>query len=101
MGKTDRTRPWWVRMADRPMTTCVPVHDHRHGVCTLPDEITPDSASTSHRTSGCHWGGSERHPIRRETRAGRREWFHFRRGSRRRDRRRARRELRECRGGER
>ncbi|GAA3128362.1 hypothetical protein [Streptosporangium carneum] len=100
MSKTDKTRPWWVRMADTPMVTCLPAHDHRFGPCTLPNEITADSASLSHRTGGCHWsatpyayywfgyghGGWEGSCIRRE--------------ERRRDRHRARRELRAYRGEE-
>jgi hypothetical protein len=45
MSKTDKTRPWWVRLADKPMVTCLPVHDHRFGLCTLPDKITAESAS--------------------------------------------------------
>jgi hypothetical protein len=81
MSKTDKTRPWWVRVADAPMLTCVPVHDHRFGPCTLPDEITAASASVSYRPSGCYWratdyfafegginGGRERHYLRREQR---------------------------------
>ena len=48
MSKTDKTRPWWVRIADAPMVTCAPVHDHRFGPCTLRDEITAVSASVSY-----------------------------------------------------
>ncbi|GAA2083832.1 hypothetical protein [Actinomadura alba] len=58
MSKTDKTRPRWVRMADAAMVTCLPVHDHRFGPCTLPDEITADNASLSHRTSGCYWSAT-------------------------------------------
>ncbi|WP_433272232.1 hypothetical protein ACQPZF_15830 [Actinosynnema sp. CS-041913] len=95
MSRTDKTRPHWVRMADAPMVTCVPVHDHRTGPCTLPDEITADSVSVGYPKAGCHWvatayfwwgcGGSD----------GCRECtgYHFRREERRRSRHRARREL--------
>lgn len=58
MSRTDKTRPWWVKMNDAPMVTCAPRHDHRFGPCTLPDEITAETASASHRTSGCYWGST-------------------------------------------
>ncbi|MET7466621.1 hypothetical protein [Nonomuraea sp. NPDC005501] len=93
MSKTDKTRPWWVRMADAPMVTCLPVHDHRFGPCTLPGEITADSASLSHRTSGCRWGPAP-YVFGCGTRGGSREWYYFRREERRRSRHQARRELR-------
>jgi hypothetical protein len=53
MSKTDKTRPWWVRMADAPGVTCVPAHDHRFGSCTLPDKITAANASLSFRRGRC------------------------------------------------
>ncbi|MFG1749097.1 hypothetical protein [Streptosporangium sandarakinum] len=98
MSKTDKTRPWWVRMADAPMVTCLPVHDHRFGHCTLPDEITAGSASLSRRAAGCHWGGPAHYVFGNLTRGGNREWYHLRREERRRSRHRARRELRGYRG---
>ncbi|MFF4418286.1 hypothetical protein ACFYY8_37640 [Streptosporangium sp. NPDC001559] len=94
MSKTDKTRPWWVRMAETPMVTCLPVHDHRFGPCTLPDEITADSVSQSVRTTGCHWGAPAGLWFGHTGRGGYREWHYFLRQERRRDRRRARRELR-------
>ncbi|MEV1167631.1 hypothetical protein [Nonomuraea sp. NPDC049784] len=94
MSKTDKTRPWWVRMADAPMMTCLPVHDHRFGLCTLSDEITADSASMSHRTSGCYWGATDHYLFGCGSLGGGREWHHFRREERRRSRHQARRELR-------
>ncbi|MBB2914436.1 hypothetical protein FHS43_005748 [Streptosporangium becharense] len=94
MSKTDKTRPWWVRMADAPMATCLPVHDHRLGACTLPDEITADSASLSHRTSGCHWSTTAYAYHRFGFGDGGREGSCLRREERRRSRHRARRELR-------
>jgi hypothetical protein len=87
MSRTDKTRPWWVRMADEPMVTCVPVHDHRFGECTLPGEITADSA----RPAGCHWTTSFDRIGRVD---GAREWYFIRREDRRRSRRGARREIR-------
>lgn len=94
MSKTDKTRPWWVRMAEIPMVTCRPVHDHRFGRCTLPAE----GASRWHRTSGCHWAPHAGQVLRGDSRSEGREWAHFRREDRRRDRRQARRELRTSRG---
>jgi hypothetical protein len=93
MSKTDKTRPWWVRVAGAPMMTCVPVHDHRFGPCTLPDEITADSASVSYRTSGCYWRATDRYVFGGGVSGGR-EWSDFRRQERRRSRHQTRRELR-------
>ncbi|SEG82631.1 hypothetical protein SAMN04489712_11553 [Thermomonospora echinospora] len=94
MSKTDKTRPWWVGMADAPMVTCVPVHDHRFGPCTLPDEITADSASLNRRTSGCHWHATTYFLFDCGGVGGGREWYHIRRQERRRSRHQARRKLR-------
>ncbi|GAA3150395.1 hypothetical protein GCM10010466_46930 [Planomonospora alba] len=94
MSKTDKTRPWWVRMADAPMVTCVPEHDHRFGPCTLPDEITADSASVNYRASGCHWRATAYYVFDLGGVSGGREGCRLRRQERRRDRHRARRELR-------
>ncbi|GGL50467.1 hypothetical protein [Planomonospora parontospora] len=93
MSKTDKTRPWWVRMADAPMVTCVPVHDHRFGSCTLPDEITADSASLNHCTSGCHWRATAYYVFDCGGVGGGREGYHLRRQERRRSRHQARCEL--------
>ncbi|ROP42663.1 hypothetical protein [Saccharothrix texasensis] len=100
MSRTDKTRPWWVRLAEAPMVTCVPVHDHRSGVCTLPEAVTADNAAPTRRAAGCHWGGTARHPIWRDTKGSHREWRRMRREDRRRDRHRARRELRTGHGEE-
>ncbi|AHH99071.1 hypothetical protein GCM10010174_68340 [Kutzneria viridogrisea] len=94
MSKTDKTRPWWVRIADEPMVTCVPAHNHRFGPCTLPDEITADSASLWPLPSGCYWLATDHFLFDCGGTSGGREWYHFRRQERRRDRRQARRELR-------
>ncbi|WP_128375918.1 hypothetical protein [Streptomyces cavernae] len=99
MSKTDKTRPWWVRMADAPTVTRVAMHDHRFGPCTLPDDITPDSASLSHRTSGgCYWSATAYAYHLFGYGEGGREWYLFRRETRRRSRHRTRRELRAQRG---
>jgi hypothetical protein len=81
MSKTDKTRPRWVRMADVPLVTCVPVHDHRFGPCTLPDEVTPDS--TNWRRGGCYWGAPGYHVLVCETRGGSQEGYYIRREDRR------------------
>ncbi|MFF5260481.1 hypothetical protein ACFY4C_16165 [Actinomadura viridis] len=95
MSKTDKTRPWWVGMADVPMLTCVPVHDHRYGPCTLPEEITAGTSSLNRSgKSGCYWGATDHYLFDCGALSGGREWAHFRREERRRSRRQARRELR-------
>ncbi|MFC7385129.1 hypothetical protein [Sphaerisporangium rhizosphaerae] len=98
MSKTDKTRPWWVRIADAPMVTCRAVHDHRFGPCTLPDEITAATVDLDNRTGGCHWRAGIYFWVCYGGDDGSREWAYFRRQERRRDRRQARRELRAYRG---
>jgi hypothetical protein len=99
MSKTDKTRPWWVGMADAPMVTCVPEHDHRWGPCTLPDEITADSARSGYRTSGCYWRATDYWKYDCGGVSGGPEWTFFCRQERRRSRHQARRELRAYHGG--
>jgi hypothetical protein len=82
-----------VRIADAPMLTCAPEHDHRFGPCTLPDEITSSSASVAYRTSGCYWRATDYYVFGGGVSGGR-EWHYSRREERRRSRRQARRELR-------
>ena len=94
MSRTDKTRPWWVQMVDAPGSTCMPVHDHRWGPCSLPDEITPVRAHASARLSGCRWDGTADYWIRRRESHGYREWAFMRRQDRRRNRRQARRAVR-------
>lgn len=94
MSKTDKTRPLWVRVADTPGVTCVAVHDHRSGVCTLPDEVTAAGIAKS----GCRWGSAGYHRTGCPSTACGREWSQIRREERRRDRRLARRALRAYRG---
>ncbi|GAA1595497.1 hypothetical protein [Actinoplanes couchii] len=92
MSRTDKTRPWWVQMADAPMVACRPVHDHRFGPCTLPDEI--DRYTTAGRPGGCYWGITMSYWFRRRESHGYREASLYCREQRRRDRHRARRDLR-------
>ncbi|MFG1699869.1 hypothetical protein [Nonomuraea sp. NPDC049309] len=94
MSKTDKTRPWWVKMADAPMVYCRPVHDHRDGACTLPGRIDRESASLSRRLSGCYWQATGTFLFGEGRLNGGREWALYRRETRRRERRQARRELR-------
>jgi hypothetical protein len=86
MSRTDKTRPWWVQLADEPMVACRPVHDHRFGPCTLPTEITADSVPTVAGRHGCHWGATRSYAVRRCESRGHREWGLFRRAERRRSR---------------
>ncbi|WP_433043850.1 hypothetical protein [Dactylosporangium sp. CS-033363] len=95
MSRTDKTRPWWVQMADAPMRACRPVHDHRFGPCTLPAEISPVTAALGEKRAGCHWGGTASYWFRRCERRGAREWSAFCRAERRRERHEARRALRQ------
>ncbi|MFI7601443.1 hypothetical protein [Actinoplanes sp. NPDC049681] len=95
MSRTDTTRPRWVRIADAPMTTCIPAHDHRAGPCALPAKITAESASP--HPGRCHWTSTASFD-RLRTDDGGREWYHYRHAERRLDRHRVRRQLRACRG---
>lgn len=94
MSKTDKTRPWWVRMADEPMVNCRPAHNHRFGPCTLPTEITAASACLGQRLTGCYWRATDHFLYDCGGVTGGREAYHFHREARRRDRREARRALR-------
>jgi hypothetical protein len=94
MSKTDKTRPWWVGMAEKPGVTCVAVHDHRFGPCTLPAEVTAESASLNRNERGCYWGATDHFLFDYGPLNGGREWYTFRRETRRRNRHEARRELR-------
>ena len=102
MSRTDKTRPGWVRMADAPGVTCVDVHDHRFGPCTLPDEITPAGVRLCYHRSGCYWSGTAYFLNGLDPTDGCRECtgYHYRRQERRRSRHRARRELRAWNGGD-
>jgi hypothetical protein len=96
MSKTDKTRPFWVRMADTPGLTSVPVHDHRFGPCTLPDRIHADTRSDDAAHARCFWGSGGYHVIGCPSDGGScsREWQAYRREANRRDRYQARRALR-------
>ncbi|WP_250034517.1 hypothetical protein [Paractinoplanes maris] len=90
MSRTDKTRPWWVQLADAPGVSCKPVHDHRFGPCTLPRVVEP----RRERRGGCFWAGSAAFRVRRCESHGHVEWNLLRRQERRRRRHQARRELR-------
>ena len=98
MSRTDKTRPWWVQMVDAPGSTCLPLHDHRWGPCTLPPEIAPVRVLVRTRLRGCRWSGTSAYWVRRLESHGSREWAFMRREDRRRDRREARRALRDWNG---
>jgi hypothetical protein len=99
MSRTDKTRPGWVRVADAPGVTCVDVHDHRFGRCTLPEGITAEGVSLCFRR-GCYWGGTAYFLNGLDPSDGCRECtgYHYRRAERRRSRHQIRRELRGWRG---
>jgi hypothetical protein len=94
MSRTDKTRPRWVKMADRPMVTCRPEHDHRFRPCTLPEQINADTAPIYRPTKGCYWVVTDQ--LASMVHNGCRECtgYYFRREDRRRSRHHARRELR-------
>jgi len=94
MSRTDKTRPLWVQIADLPMVTCVPHHDHRYGPCTLPGELTVDTVVASWPVSGCHWRPNGYYLYNLSNGCRECTGYYFRRDERRRDRQRARRELR-------
>jgi hypothetical protein len=60
MSRTDKTRPRWVKMADQPMVTARPRHDHRFGPCTLPDRIDAATAPVIRPAAGCCWEATDR-----------------------------------------
>jgi hypothetical protein len=80
-------------MADKPMVTGTPVHDHRFGPCTLPTRITPETASLNHRRGSCHWSGTATFNCARHDN-GAREWNNIRRADRRHSRHQTRQALR-------
>ena len=98
MSRTDKTRPRWVRMAETPGVTSVPVHDHRFGPCTLPDMISADTTATDTPRGRCYWAHGGYHVLGCDGGSCSRERQVYRREANRRDRYRARRELRAYRG---
>lgn len=48
MSKTDKTRPWGIRLKDEPRWL-VPNHDHRTGTCDLPE------VAELHAGDRCRW----------------------------------------------
>jgi hypothetical protein len=98
MSRTDKTRPWWVKMADRPMVTCRPEHDHRFGPCTLPERINADTAPIYRPRKGCYWVVTDHFASMVHNGCRECTGYYFRREDRRRSRHQARRELRAYRG---
>jgi hypothetical protein len=47
-------------MADKPMVTCRPEHDHRFEPCTLPQKINADTAPIYRPAEGCYWVVTDR-----------------------------------------
>jgi len=98
MSRTDKTRPWWVKLAERPMVTCRPQHDHRFGACTLPDRIDATAAPVIRPARGCYWVVTARYADTMHNGCRECTGYYFRRDERRRSRHETRRELRGCRG---
>ena len=95
MSRTDKHRPYWVRLADAPLRTSQAHHDHRYGPCTLPDEVSAQSVEPVRR--GCYWTyGPDLYGVRLDNGGG--EWNRLRTEANQRDRREARRLLRRHRG---
>lgn len=59
MARTDKTRPWHVKAADKP-AYLVPEHDHRFGPCDLPARPAPGKADLHRPAEGgrCFWTAS-------------------------------------------
>ena len=94
MSRTDKTRPWWVKMADRPMVTCRPQHDHRFEPCTLPERINATTAPIYRPAGGCCWVVTDRFASMVHNGCRGCTGYYFRREDRRRSRHQSRRELR-------
>jgi hypothetical protein len=94
MSRTDKTRPRWVRIAETPGVTSIPVHDHRFGPCTLPDAFTAVTETTDVPRGRCHWRAGGYHVLGCDGGSCSRERQIHRQRANRRDRYRMRRELR-------
>ncbi len=99
MSRTDKTRPWWVKLADWPMVTARPKHDHRFGPCTLPDRINAETVGPVYPPTGrCHWVVAERFGDMVHNGCRSCTGYYFRREERRRSRHESRRQLRGYKG---
>ncbi|GAA3918970.1 hypothetical protein [Actinoplanes auranticolor] len=94
MSRTDKTRPWWVKLAERPMVTSRPHHDHRFGPCTLPDRIDATAAPIHRPARGCYWVVTARFADTMHNGCRECTGYYFRRAERRRSRHETRRALR-------
>lgn len=59
MSKTDKTRPYWVKVRDKA-SYLVENHDHRDGVCNLPERPTPHNRADYNwaapwQSGDCQW----------------------------------------------
>jgi hypothetical protein len=50
LSRTDKTKPFWVKLAHRDLSM-VEVHDHTNGPCDLPDPF--DAFAFRYRTTRC------------------------------------------------
>ncbi len=94
MSRTDKTRPWWVKLAERPMVTCRPHHDHRFGPCTLPERVDATAAPIHRPARGCYWVVTAQFADTMHNGCRECTGYYFRRDERRRSRHETRRELR-------
>jgi hypothetical protein len=85
-------------MAETPGLTSVPVHDHRFGPCTLPEEISAEAVAGAAPRGRCYWVGGGYHVLKCDGGSCSRERQIWRRTANRQDRQRIRRELRDYRG---
>ncbi len=53
MSKTDKTKPFWVKLRHRDLFA-VEEHDHRDGICNLPDEPDVAHYGPGHQFD-CRW----------------------------------------------
>jgi len=60
MARTVKTTPWWARMAASPDALANEVHDHRNGVCNLPDGPGDLNNIWWPRDGDCGWVPSNR-----------------------------------------
>ena len=59
MSRTDKTRPYWVKVRDKS-SYLIENHDHRDGVCNLPERPAPHNNSpymwsASWQSTDCVW----------------------------------------------
>jgi hypothetical protein len=56
MSRTDKTKPWWVRVNEHNPRAD---HDHRNGICDLPESALSQHNNFQWNRSQCHWSDHE------------------------------------------